>query len=422
MKTSDVVIIGGGPAGSMLGCFLAKAGVDVVVLERTCHPRPHVGESLVPSTTRVFQEIDFLSTMEKEGFVKKYGAAWHSTDPGSEFALWFREHPQPDIEQDYTYHVDRGRFDQLLFLYARASGAKVREDAQVREIHFEGDRAVGVTFLQNGAKKRLDASCVVDASGRTCLLGRQLGWKQPDPLFDQFAVHSWFSGVERGDTETRDFIHIYFLPVKRGWAWQIPITDKITSMGVVTDKSVFRQSKGQPEAWFRNTAATSPDLNRALEGATRIRPYRSEADYSYSMRRFTGDGFLLIGDAARFVDPIFSSGVSVALYSARFASQVLVPALADGEVSREKLVSYEERLRAGVDVWYEFIRLYYKLMHLFTHFITDPRYRLQVLQLLQGEVYDRTQVPILDEMRDVIRTVEETPGHIWKPFLSDISV
>ena len=422
MKTKDVVIIGGGPAGSVLGCYLANAGIETVILEKVHHPRPHVGESLVPSTTRIFKDIDFLSTMEKEGFVKKYGAAWHSTHRDSEFALWFREYPQPGVDQDYTYHVDRGRFDQLLFLHARTSGADVLEDAHVREVHFEGDRAVGVTFLEAGIEKRLNARCVVNASGRACVLGTLLRWKEKDPLFDQFAAHSWFEGVQRGTRETGDFIHIYFLPVERGWAWQIPIGDTITSVGAVTDKSVFQQSRGQLEGWFQKMAGTSPDLARALEGATRIRPYKSEGDYSYCMQRFTGDGFLLIGDAARFVDPIFSSGVSIACYSARFASEVLIEALADGEVTRERLASYEVRLRAGVDIWYEFIRLYYKVMHLFTHFIVDPEYRHQILQLIQGEVYDRSEVEILDRMRSVIRTVEKTPGHIWKPFLSDIQV
>ena len=422
MDTTDVVIIGGGPAGSVLGCYLASAGIDTVILEKVRHPRPHVGESLVPSTTRIFKEIDFLSTMEKEGFVKKYGAAWHSVARNSEIAIRFSEYRQPGVDQDYTYHVDRGRFDQLLFLHARASGAKVLEDAHVREVHFESGRAVGVTFSANGLKKRLNAHCVVDASGRACVLGTRLRLKQKDPLFDQFAVHSWFQGVRRGTGETRDFIHIYFLPVKRGWAWQIPITDKITSMGVVTDKSVFRRSKGRLETWFRETAATSPDLANALRGATRVRPYRPEADYSYSMKRFTGDGFLLIGDAARFVDPIFSSGVSVACYSARFASQVLLEALAERDVTRARLSTYEARLRAGVDIWYEFIRLYYKLMHLFSYFIEDPRYRHQIHQLLQGEVYDRSSAPVLDRMKRVIRTVEKTPGHIWQPFLTDIPV
>ncbi len=422
MNQTEVAIIGGGPAGSVLGCYLSKAGVSNVILEKVHHPRPHVGESLVPATTRVFREIDFLSTMEREDFVKKYGASWHSARKDSELAIWFREFPQPGVEQDYTYHVDRGRFDQLLFQHARAAGSTVLGGAHVREVVFEDGRAVGVSYVRDEQQHSLGARCVVDASGRSCLLGSQLKWKQKDPWFDQFAVHAWFDGVHRGAGETADFIHIYFLPIKRGWAWQIPITETTTSMGVVAEKSDFRDSKGQVEDWFWEIASRSPDLRRALEPARRVTPFRSEGDYSYCMQRFVGNGFLLVGDAARFVDPIFSSGVSVACVSSRFASKAIVQALAGGEVTAARLEGYEDRLRRGVDIWYEFIRLYYKLMHLFTHFITDPENRLQILQLLQGDVYDRAEVPVLDRMKEVIRCVEGTPGHIWKPHLSDIPV
>ncbi len=357
--------------------------------------------------------------MEREGFVKKDGASWHSTTRGSEFALWFREYPQPGVDRDYSYHVDRSRFDHLLFHHAQQLGSRTLQGALVKEVVFEDGHAVGVRYVHRGREKVLNARCVVDASGRSCTLGTQLRWKQKDPLFDQFAVHAWFNEVERGTRETADFIHIYFLPVKRGWAWQIPITKTTTSIGVVADRSMVRESRGRHGEWFRQMVSTSPDLRRATAGAIQATSFRIEAEYSYSMQRFTGDGFLLIGDAARFVDPIFSSGVSVACHSARFASESLTRALAKGDVIAERLQPYENRLRAGVDIWYEFICLYYRLMHLFTHFITDPDYRLQIVRLLQGDVFDRGSVPVLDRMREVIRTVEETPGHIWKPSLGD---
>ncbi len=418
----DVVIIGSGPAGSALGCYLSLAGILNLILEKSSHPRPHVGESLVPATTRVFKEIGFLETMESEGFVKKFGASWHSPAPESEFAIWFKEFPQPGVDQDYTYHVDRSRFDQLLFQRARQLGSDVQEGVGVREVLFEDGRASGVLCSRDGSNFRVSSRVVVDASGRNGVLGNQLRLRKNDPIFNQFAVHSWFEGVERGTGATADFIHIYFLPVKRGWAWQIPITSSVTSVGVVAEREVFRDSKGRIEEWFLEMAGLSPDLARAMQSAESVAPFRSEADYSYSMDQFVGDGFLMVGDAARFVDPIFSSGVSVACYSAKFASAEIVRALAAGDVSRNSLQPYETRLKAGVGIWYEFISLYYKLMHLFSHFITDDRYRLQILQLLQGEVYDREKAGVLDEMRKVIKTVEEAEGHVWKPYLSDIPI
>ena len=418
----DVVIIGGGPAGSVLGCYLSRAGISNIILEKASYPRPHVGESLVPATTRIFKEIELLATMESEGFVKKFGASWHSPAPDSEFAIWFNEFPQPGVDQDHTYHVDRGRFDQLLLQHAREAGSDVLEKVAVREVLFEDGRASGVICAGEDRMFRVPARLVVDASGRSALLGNQLRLRKNDPIFNQFAVHSWFQEVDRGAGPTTDFIHIYFLPVKRGWAWQIPITSEVTSVGIVAEKEVFRESKGRIEEWFMEMAALSPDLEKAMRSARSVTPFRSEADYSYSMDQFVGNGFLLVGDAARFVDPIFSSGVSVACYSAKFAADAIMQALEAGDVSRHKLQPYETRLKAGVGIWYEFIRLYYKLMHLFSHFITDDRYRLQIIQLLQGEVYDREKAGVLDEMRKVIKTVEETEGHFWQPHLSDVPI
>jgi FADH2 O2-dependent halogenase len=410
-----VVIVGGGPAGSALGCYLSRAGIPNLIFEGAVHPRPHVGESLVPSTTRVFQEIGFLETMEREGFVRKYGASWHPPRSRATQAIEFREFPQEGIDQDYTYHVDRGRFDLLLFKHAERLGSKVYQGVRVREVLFEDGWARGVRLEVAGREVAVPARVVVDATGRSCLLGVQLGWKKNDRLFNQFAVHAWFEGVDRG--ERPDDIHIHFLPVERGWVWQIPITATVTSMGVVAEKCVFQESRHDYAGWFDRLSGSAPDIARAMRDARRVNEFKVEGDYSYAMDRFVGNGFLLVGDAARFVDPIFSSGVSVALYSAKFAAERIRHAVATGDFGAEAFRTYEERLRRGTSVWYEFIRLYYKLLPLFTQFIQSPTYRHQVLQLLQGDVYDRRDVPVLDAMRKYIAAVEETQGHLLRAHL-----
>jgi len=418
----DVVIIGGGPAGSILGCYLSKAGVDNVIIDRAIHPRHHVGESMVTATTRIFNDIDFIPTMEAAGFPKKYGAAWHPTGTRGEHAIWFKEFPQEGVDQDYTYHVDRSRFDLLLLQHAKQFGSLVYQGMRVEEVIFEDDAATGVVANIAGERVRIPAKIVVDASGRNTVLGSQLRLRKKDPIFNQFAVHAWFENLDRGDGPTADFIHIFFLPAKRGWGWQIPITDTVTSVGIVAEKEIFQKARGRVDEYFAEMVATSLDLSDAMAPASQVSDLRVEADYSYSMERLVGDGWLLVGDAARFVDPIFSSGVSVAAHSAKFASEVIIPALADGDVSAATFAPYEARLREGVEVWYEFIRLYYKLLHLFTHFIEKDEFRLQILQLLQGDVYDRSKVTALDAMRKVIETVESTPGHLWQKYLTDMPI
>lgn len=417
----NVIIIGGGPAGSALGGYLSKAGISNVIFEGAVHPRPHVGESLVMSTYRVFKELDFLSTMETENFVHKFGAAWHAPN-GKEFGVPFDQIKQDGINQIYTYHVDRSKFDMLLLKNAEKLGSRVYQGVHVKKVLFEDDRAVGVRVGIAGKEVNIPAKLVVDASGRATLLGNQLKIKQKDPLFDQYAVHAWFTGVNRVSGPSHDYIHIYFLPVERGWVWQIPITEDITSIGVVADKKVFRQSFSDLETYFYTNLKSNPDLIEAMQNAIRINEFKAEGDYSYVMEKFVGDGFMLVGDAARFVDPIFSSGVSVALYSAKFAADQIKKAFETDDFSQVGLMPYEIKLRKGVSVWYEFIRLYYKLLPLFTHFIQHPQHRLGIMQLLQGEVFDRNDVPVLQAMREYIETVEATDTHILKEQLTALPI
>jgi 1H-pyrrole-2-carbonyl-[peptidyl-carrier protein] chlorinase len=414
---NNVIIIGGGPAGSAMGCYLSMAGIPNIILEGTIFPRPHVGESMVTSSTRVFEEIGFLPVMEREGFIHKFGASWHAPG-GKEFAIEFGEFPQEGIRQDYTYHVDRSKFDLLLLKHAESLGSTVYLGVHVKQVLFENGRAYGVRVIMGGVEVDLPSKMVVDASGRNTLLGNQLKIKKKDPIFNQYAVHAWYKNVDRGQAPTDDFIHIYFLPVERGWVWQIPINDEITSIGVVAEKDVFKQARLDYEAYFDAHCQINPDLYKAMRNAVRVNEFKSEGDYSYSMEKFVGDGYMMIGDAARFVDPIFSSGVSIALYSAKYGSERICYALGANDFSEEALRPYEVKIREGVAIWYEFIRLYYKLLPLFTHFISSKKHRIEVLRLLQGDVFDRGEVPVLDAMRKYIETVEKADTHILKPNLA----
>jgi 1H-pyrrole-2-carbonyl-[peptidyl-carrier protein] chlorinase len=200
---SDVIIIGGGPAGSMLGSYLSMAGISNTIFESAIHPRPHVGESMVTATTRVFQEIGFLETMEREGFIRKYGASWHPPSRTGEFAIEFGEFPQEGIHQDYTYHVDRRKFDLLLLKHAEALGTKIYQGIPVTKVLFDSSRATGVRIRVHDKDIDLPAKIVVDASGRNTMLGRQLGLKRKDPIFNQYAVHAWFENVDKGTAPLR---------------------------------------------------------------------------------------------------------------------------------------------------------------------------------------------------------------------------
>ncbi len=418
-KDADVVIIGAGPAGSTLGAYLARAGIDHMILDKAVHPRRHVGESLVCTTTRLFDEIGFLPVMEREGFVRKHGANWVHWADGRQCAVRFRELPELGIAQDYTYHVDRARFDQLLLEHAERLGSRVLQGAHVERVEFGPDGAAsGVTVQHGGAQQTLRCKLVVDASGRNSILGTQLKLKRKDPLFNQFAIHSWFEGVDRGTDDTADFIHVHLLPVPRGWAWQIPVSPKVTSVGVVIDGADFPKAGESVEKCFARYIGMNPVLAKRMAGACRLHDFVREGNYSYVMDRFAGAGWVLIGDAARFIDPVFSSGVSVAMESAKRAADAILAALPSGDLNAAAFESYESALRAGGDVWREFILLFYRLPPLFFDLLNQPEARRLALQMLLGEVYDRQSVPILERMRSEIRAVESDPGHRWRPYLS----
>jgi ABC-type nitrate/sulfonate/bicarbonate transport system ATPase subunit/flavin-dependent dehydrogenase len=406
---ADVLIVGGGPAGAILGAYLGKAGVDHLLIDKAAHPRPHVGESLICSTTRVFQEIGLLPALERGDFVRKPGAVWTRWPGGRSETLKFRPIPHLGVEQDYAYHVDRGRFDAMLLDHARSRGTRVLEGATVSGVEVAPDgAALGVRIGDRLLRSRI----VVDASGRGTLIGSQLGLKRNDPDFDQFTVHAWFEGMDRGPADTADHIHIHVLPKPRAWIWQIPVSPTTTSVGIVTRRADFGGGES-PEAWFRRRIEELPAFASRLAGARAIHPFVREANYSYGMDRLAGDGWLMAGDAARFVDPIFSSGVSVAAESAQRASTAILAALSSGDASASAFAAYERTVRSGVSLWRDFILLYYRLPSLFLDLLGREDGRDLLRPILQGEVYDVPTLPVLDHLRREISRVEADPSHPW---------
>lgn len=448
----QVGIIGGGPAGASMAAYLGKAGVSCVVFEGEIFPRPHVGESLVPSSGRVFKDLDFLPMMEAAKFPHKYGAAWTAAStkgaynmdwhdlndwrdgntenngqnmaPDTHAEFRFEERKQEGVDRIYTYHVDRSKFDLMLLQHAEKLGATVYEGIRVTRVDFEPHHPV-VHFKMGQKEMGVSVNLVIDASGRKTFLGNQLKLKIQDPVFDQYAIHTWFDEYDRGifakGDAQGDYIFIHFLPISNTWVWQIPISDSVTSIGVVTQKKNFAKAKAEREKFFWDTLASRPELHDGLRKARQVNPLKDEGDYSYSMKQTCGDRFILLGDAGRFVDPIFSTGVSIALNSSRFAKDDVLTALEKNDFSRASFSNFENTLRRGTKNWYEFINVYYRLNVLFTYFVNEKKYRLDVLKLLQGDVYDEEAPEVLTKMKAMVAQVERNEKHPWHKLLGDLT-
>lgn len=442
----DVAVLGGGPAGSAAASYLAKAGLKCVVFERELFPRPHIGESLVPASNRVLGDLGLIEKMDELKFPRKLGAVWTSAsyapsynhdwqglDEATEAAAYkeaeanirFEERAMSGVTQNYTWHVDRGLFDNMLLHNAHQMGATVYEGVRAQAVDFSDPEAPKVRLTMGRQEIAVSARVVVDGSGRHTLLGNQLRLKVTDPVFDQYAIHTWFEDYDRLILSKKElfgeYIFVHFLPVSNSWIWQIPITDRITSIGVVTQKKHFQKTRQSREQFFWECIDTRKELGEALRASKQLRPLKEEGDYSYAMKQIAGDGYVLVGDAARFVDPIFSSGVSIALNSAKLASQDIIKAANNGGFHKSSFNDFESLMRRGTRNWYEFISLYYRLNVLFTFFVEDKRYRLDVLKLLQGDMYDEDRPPVLMEMARIVADVERRPNHPWHKLLGELT-
>ncbi len=417
----DVVVIGGGPAGSLLASLLAMDGRSVLLLEKDIHPRDHVGEALTPSTNVVFERIGFLEKMESVGFTHKPGVVWTTPNArtGKFVSVRTSEYPFPGAPRPYSFNVERDLFDAMLLRHAHELGATVLQGVGVKEVLFEDGRAVGVRASPaEGWEHDARASVVVDASGRRCLLASQLGLRRKDPDFNQYGIYSWFRGVAPPPEGYEGYLFLHFLGLERAWAWQIPLKDGVWSIGVVTEKADFQKSGRTHEEFFDDLVRRNRALWDAMDHAERIRPWYIEADYTYHNDTVTGDGWLLIGDALRFIDPVFSTGVDVATYSALHAYEAIRSVL-DGADEREAFAAFEVQVTQGVDAWYELTALFYNLQIIFTLFAVGNRFREKLVRTLQGNLYmpetlERAR-ELIDEMRDSYEKIMANPDNLLRP-------
>jgi len=368
----DVAICGGGPAGSTAAALLAKKGYRVAVFERERFPRFHIGESLLPWNVPLLERIGVLPKLQ-ETMQLKLGARFYHQ--GTSRARIVRFADGVDANHPCAFQVKRADFDKTLLDNARECGAVVFEEARVMEVLFDaaGTRATGVRVRTAGEPQARDvaARVVIDATGRDALLSRKLGGRTRDELLDRSAAFAHFDTFRRAEGPTGGDIVIITTP--DGWWWLIPFRDGSVSVGIVMPSSRFKHREGSVEALYESSIAATAEVRDLLQGSRRTTDVKAIADYSYKMSTFAGDGFCLIGDAACFLDPVFSTGVLMAMTSAELAAETIDRELRrKGRVDAADFRRFEKVYRRGVARFSRFVHGFYEPATLETFYTPAP--------------------------------------------------
>ena len=353
----DVVVIGGGPGGTTAATMLARQGARVLLLERERFPRDHIGESLLPASMPVLEELGVMPALQGAGFLPKWGATmvW-----GKERAPWSWYFKETNQKYPHSYQVWRPQFDQLLLENSRSAGVDVREGHRVVEVLMEGGSAAGVTYLaEDGSRHTARAGFVVDASGQGGLLSQKLGLRRWDSFFRNLAAYGYFEGARRipPPDETNIFIESY----AHGWFWTIPLHTGWTSVGAVVDSAKSQDAirRRGAHSFLMEQLAQAPQTARMLRDARLAAGPFVIKDWSYVCEGLVGDGYILAGDAACFVDPLFSSGVHLALMAGVLAAAYVTTALKDANMREPAGVEYEALYLKEYNQFREMARLFY---------------------------------------------------------------
>ncbi|MGH8188224.1 MAG: NAD(P)/FAD-dependent oxidoreductase, partial [Steroidobacteraceae bacterium] len=355
---ADVVVISGGPAGSTAATLIAQKGYRVTLFERERFPRFHIGESLIPETYWVLERLNLLEKMRQSRFVKKHSVQFVNASGKLSAPFYFRDNKPHDCSQ--TWQVVRSEFDAMLLANAREHGVDAHEGARVLDVCFEGSRAVGVTVRDGGGGNReVRASVVVDASGQQAMLQNRLKLRIWDPVLNKGAIWTYWQGAYRDTGRDEGATIVIQTPDRQGWFWYIPLHNDMVSVGVVAPFDYLFKLRGSHEQTYTEQVQRCPNVQERVAAARRVTGYFATKDYSYRSKAAAGDGWVLVGDAFGFLDPLYSSGVLLALKSGELAADAIVEGLAANDTSAAQLGKWGPNFNEGVDRMRRLVCEYY---------------------------------------------------------------
>src|SRR5882762_7627227 len=385
----DVIVIGGGPAGSTVASILAREGRSVVLFEKERFPRHHIGESLMTDTYFTFQRMGLLEKLKQSPFVRKYSVQFANSAGKESRPFYFFE--ANHHESAVTWQVTRAQFDLMLIEHAADQGATVYQETQIKQVLFDEGRAYGVEArMKDGSLQQFKAPVVVDASGQSAMLSNKLGWRVRDPKLKKAVLYSYFKGAHREpDLNGGATLVLRTPPGSGGWFWYIPLEDDITSVGIVADPDYLMKDRGKDLAKiFDEEIEKCESCRKRVAGAERVDKIYSIIDYSYRSKQCAGDGFILIGDAYGFLDPIYSSGVLLALKMAELAADAIHDAFRHSDFSAERLGQFQGKLDQGIESMRKLVYAFYNDGFSFAQFLRKyPEQRTNIINLLIGDVF-----------------------------------
>lgn len=401
----DAVVIGGGPAGATVSALLAEQGHSVLVLERDNIPRFHVGESLIPETYWPLQRLGLIDQLKASAYPKKFSVQFISDGWKESAPFYFDEHDPHESSQ--TWQVERADFDLMLINNAIDKGATVRSYAHVTEVLFEGDTATGVRVkLQSGddsESKVIQSKVIIDCSGTSSFLSNRLKLRQPDPILQKATIWTYWKGAYRGPGKDEGATLIMQTEGKNSWFWYIPLRDDIVSVGCTGSLKYMFPKGATAESTYERELERCPALQKRLEGAERCMDFNTTKDYSYRSSQAAGPGWVLCGDAFSFIDPVYSSGVYLALKGGEMVADAVHVALDKNDLSQESLSTWKDEYLAGVENFRKLVYAFYTPGFSFGGFLREhPEYHGNLVDILIGAVFKPGVADMFDAMGEVV--------------------
>jgi len=393
-------VIGGGPAGATVSTLIAQRGFKVELFEREHFPRFHIGESLIPETYWVLKRLNMLEKMKASPFVKKHSVQFVGSSGRLSEPFYFMEHKPHECSQ--TWQVLRSEFDKMMLDNAREHGVQAHEGVRVLEVLFSGERAVGLRIRhEDGTQRDVRAKVVIDASGQSAMISNRFKLRVADPELKKGALWTYFEGAYRDQGRDEGATMVLQTAGKKGWFWYIPLHNNIVSVGVVAAFDDLFKDRGDHETIYQEELDRCPAVKERVAIGKRVTGFYATKDYSYKSRQAAGDGWVLVGDAFGFLDPLYSSGVLLALKSGQLAADAVADALEKGDTSAAQLGAWSSEFSKGMERMRRLVCEYYNGFS-FGRFVKQyPHLKGELTDLLIGDLFD-------DKVDAVIEPMEST--------------